>query len=250
MNAEHGRWAVVTGASEGIGREFARKLSSRGFRIYAVARNKDRLESLMKELGAGHQYLVADLGHWEDTKKVMAFMEKEHCHLLVNNAGFGLAGLFTEIPLDKQLEMVRVNIDALTSLAHTFLMQAKSGDALINLASVIGLVPYPAQSVYAATKAYVTSLTESLWQRYKGSGIYVQNLCPGSTRTQFFERSRGRPAGKKMMQSAEQVVDASLKAWDQKEGGTIISGGRNKAFAVLLRWVPRRVATSITAQME
>lgn len=249
-DSARGEWALVTGASEGIGRTFARTLSARGFRVYAVARNRERLESLMKELGPGHQFLVADLGRWEDLKKTMELLEKEHFRLLVDNAGFGFADFFTDTPLEKHLEMIRVNIDALTSLSYVFLKKARKGDALINLASVIGLVPYPAQSVYAATKAYVTSLTESLWQRYRSKGVYVQNLCPGSTRTLFFERSRGRPAGDKSMQTPEQVVRASLRAWDQGKGGTIVSGGKNKVFATFLRMMPRSVAVTITGAVE
>lgn len=250
QRSEKGEWALVTGASEGLGREFAKQLQRRGFKVYAVARNEERLQSLMMELGEGHKYLVADLSRWDDTERVMDLLKNGSFRLLINNAGFGMAGAFQEMSLQRQLNMIRVNIDAVTSFSHTFLQQARHGDALINVSSVIGLMPYPAQAVYAATKAYVTSLTESLWQRSYKKGIYVQNLCPGSTETKFFERSRGRSPDKKLFQTAQQVVDTSLMAWDRNEGGTIISGGKNKMFANLIRAVPRRVTARITGGLE
>ena len=205
--------ALITGASEGIGRALAIELCRAGHNIWAVARNAERLDDLLVELNtisgaqpgpeARHRAIPADLTDPTARQQVLGLLapphpapdgqetdrEPERPSILINNAGFGQFGEFGSSNLEKQRAMVRLNVEALTELSHGFLARAKSGDALVNVASVLGFMPLPSQPLYAATKAFVLSLTESLWAQYEAKGVYVTCLCPGSTSTAFLAKS-------------------------------------------------------------
>ena len=183
--------AMITGASEGIGREFAVQLSRQGYQITALARNEARLKELCRELGPTCKYLIADLGKAEGVKKAASEIKSRHYDLLINNAGYGVKGKFAELPLEKHLTMLHVNVTALVTLSHVFLNQAQSGDALINVSSSLAFLPMPSLGLYAASKALVTSFSESLWYQQKSRGVYVMGLCPGVTATNFSKRSGG-----------------------------------------------------------
>jgi len=128
--------ALVTGASEGIGAVFARKLAKEGFVITGVARNEEKLQSLVREIGTRHNYIVADLSTESGQKKVMSELSGAHHYdLLINNAGVGAVGKFLDIPLERQLRMLHLNCAAVVNLSHAFLKNSKSGDALINVSS-------------------------------------------------------------------------------------------------------------------
>jgi uncharacterized protein len=219
--------ALVTGASSGIGKVFARALAKSGYRITCVARSRDKLENLTKELGSGHRMLVADLGDPLQIQRVAEDVENSGYSLLVNNAGYGIYGRFDEIPLNKLEQLMIVNMNALVRLSHSFLKKAASGDALINVSSALSLLTYPGGAVYAGTKAFVTNFTESLWFEYKDRGVYVLAVLPGVTNTNFHavamgERIKASPARKSY--PAETVVKDALTALAARKTPSIISG--------------------------
>lgn len=236
--------ALVTGASEGIGRAFALRLAEKGYSITVAARNSERLDSLLREMpGSGHRKIVADLSTPEGVDVVVRELtENDRTHLLVNNAGFGLLGDFSETPYAKHRELIHLNILALVELSHAFLSRADRGDGIIQLSSALSFLPMPRQSVYSATKAFVTSFSESLWYQSRKKGIHILNLCPGSTATLFPERSGGssHKIPKFVTESPEEVVDFALYAYERKIGPTIVSGWKNRISVFLFRLLTRK----------
>lgn len=219
--------ALVTGASSGIGAVFARELARDGYAVTCVARSRDKLKDLVKELGGNSRILVADLADRDQLRRVAADVESTGYSLLVNNAGYGIYGRFDDIPLDQQEHLMAVNINALVRLSHAFLKKAAAGDALINVSSALSLLSYPGGAVYAATKAFVTNFTESLWYENKDRGVYVMALLPGVTDTDFHARATGgRPAAAQTMRSypPEVVVRKALAALKARKAPSIISG--------------------------
>jgi len=235
--------ALITGASEGIGRAFAKKLAVEGYTVTATARNEDRLQALVKGLGRGHTFQAADLSTDEGIAAIAAILTRGRFNLLINNAGFGLNGDFSNAELPKVQSMMRLNCDALVSLSHAFLQQAATGDALINVSSALAFMPMPSMGVYAATKAFVTSFSESLWHEQKERGIYVMGLCPGVTATHFHDRSGGdetnRPPAA-ITQSPEEVVETAMQALAARGKPTVVSGIKNKVVTNLTRMLPRK----------
>lgn len=248
------RKALVTGASEGIGRAFAKKLAAEGYYVTAVARNEERLKSLLQELGPQHQYLVADLG----SDKGITAIEKElfahHYTLLINNAGFGTYGKFESLAIEKSLEMIKLNIEALVRLSHSFLTNATSGDTLINVSSVLSFAPMPMNGVYSATKAFVTSFSESLWYEQKSRGVFVMGLCPGVTSTLFHKRAGGtdkKSAPAAITETPEAVVENALRALKRRHNPTVVSGHKNGIMVRLMNTLPRKaVLNMMGAQMQ
>ena len=237
--------AVVTGASEGIGRVFATALAARGFSVLAVARTQSALADLVSTLpGQGHAFVVADLGTAAGIALVEDRIRKVHVDLLVNNAGVGAVGGFTSQPRATHHHLLYLNITALTDLSHAFMQQAQAGDTLINVSSVLAFAPQPVQPIYSATKAFVTSLSESLWVEGKTRGVHVIGLHPGATDTRFGESS-GRPKGARrpgwMMSSPASVVHTALRAVKKKKGPNIVPGLLNRLFCQATRWLPRKM---------
>src|SRR6476659_5360419 len=206
---------LITGASSGIGAAFARKLAARGRNVLLVARSEDKLIALCNELGRltsiRAQYVALDLQQpdaaaqlFEETKKRELEIE-----MLINNAGFGSMGDFVKLDLDRELEIIQLNITALVALTHRFLqpMRERKRGTIINVASTAGFQAVPYMATYAATKAFVLSFSEALWEENRPYGILVMALCPGVTETGFFEASRmKRPPGR-TVQTSEQVVE-------------------------------------------
>ena len=221
--------ALITGASDGIGRALAVALAAEGYEITAVARSEDRLKALCNQLGGGSRYLVADLSTETAQDRVAEELTTRHYDVLVNNAGVATSGRLTDVPLAKQVAMVRLNNEAIVKLAYAFLMKAESGDALINTSSTLAFLPMPSLGLYCATKAFVTSFSETLWFEYKDKGIYVMGLCPGPTETNFVVNSGGNEANipKGMLQTPEQVAKATIKALKAARKPTVISGIKN-----------------------
>ncbi len=238
------RRALVTGASEGIGRSFARKLAERGYAVTLVARNTERLRSLQTELkGKDHRILTADLSRPEGLASVVAEVNgPNHYSLLVNNAGFGQLGDFSESVLTGVREMIFLNVTTLVELSHAFLVRAKRGDGIIQISSTLSYLPMPRQAVYSATKAFVTSFSESLWYQCQKKGIAVLNVCPGSTATLFPARSGGDP--KKIpawaTQTPDQVAETSLQTFERKLGPTVVTGWKNRVALFFMRFVTRK----------
>ena len=191
--------ALITGASAGLGVEFARQLSKRGHRLVLAARRKDRLETLAKELGNARAIAI-DLSKSGSAAKLLADLEAagEQVEILVNNAGFGLIGRFAELDAKRERQMIDLNVGTLTDLCRAVappLIKRKSG-GILNVASTAAFQPGPNMAVYFATKAYVLSFTEALHRELAGRGIKVTALCPGPVPTEFQERAGRDRAGR------------------------------------------------------
>ncbi|QGV81972.1 SDR family NAD(P)-dependent oxidoreductase [Streptomyces ficellus] len=238
------RRALVTGASEGIGRALTRRLAASGYTITAVARSQERLDALAGELGPGHHALAADLATEAGCRRVRQELQKSRYDLLVNNAGAAAAGPFVEVSAEQATSMIRLNCDALVTLAHAFLNGARSGDALINVASTLAFAPMPQLSIYSATKAFVASFSESLWAEQRPRGVYVMGLCPGMTATKS-QPHTGDQVPAVMVQTPEQVAATAIAALERRHRPTIISGKKNTVFAAVTRTMPRRTLQRI-----
>ena len=181
--------AVVTGASSGIGRDIARNLSQMGYDIYAVARREDKLLELKNELKTNVYPYVADLSKPEECKKLYEDLKDKDIDVLVNNAGFGAFGEFSEIPLERETEMINTNIVSVHILTKLFLNDFKAKDKgyILNVASSAGFMMGPLLATYYATKAYVLRLTEAIYRELKEekSNVHVCTLCPGPVKTEF-----------------------------------------------------------------
>lgn len=189
---------LITGASSGIGEVFARKLAARGRNVLLVARSEDKLITLCNELGRSNsiraQYVALDLSRPDAAEQLFAETEKRGLtiDLLVNNAGFGSMGDFSKLELARELNMIDLNIKSLVELTYKFLapMRERRQGAIINVASTAGFQAVPFMATYAATKAFVLSFSEALWEENRPHGIKVMALCPGVTETNFFEAAR------------------------------------------------------------
>lgn len=243
--------ALVTGASEGIGNAFAKKLASEGYVITAVARNEQKLRELVSSLGTAHQFIVADLSTESGQKLITDELTKNHYDLLVNNAGVGVVGFFAETDIEKQISMMRLNCEAVVRLAHAFLKSAVQGDALINVSSTLAFTPMPSIGLYSATKSFVTAFSEILWFEQKKRGVFVMDLCPGITSTNFQTNAGGRieDLPKNMAETPEQVVQNALKSLLNRTEPTVISGVKNKIFAGMSRVMPRKSLVSMMGKM-
>lgn len=247
--------AIVTGASSGIGEEFARQLSQRGYSVVLVARRRDRLDAIAKEIagtGGRADVIEADLSKPEGVAAVVQRIEEGDVDMLVNNAGFGINGLFGQVPLERELEEIDLNVRALTELSHAAIqqMKPKRSGTIINVGSTGSYQPVPYMSTYAATKAYVLFFSEGLHEEAKQYGVTVTCLCPGGTRTEFqqvagvAERSIPRAA----FMGPAPVVKAALDG--AKAGRAIvIPGMMNKATANLHRVFPRFAVRKIAGRM-
>jgi len=259
MNAEKPDTVLITGASSGIGLELARCFAAEGARLVLVARNTAALESLATELRRDHQVesvvLAADLSQLETPGKLFSDLKGRGIgvDILVNNAGFGAYGLFADLPLKRQLEMIQVNITALTELTGLFLpdMIARRRGGVLNVASVAGFVPGPGMAVYYATKAFVLSYTEALAAELKNTGVTVSVLCPGPTITNFGEVAGSKKA--KMFRvssmSAEAVAKSGLRAF-RRHKVVEISGVKNKLLVCLIRFTPRTLVRKLARKFN
>ncbi len=235
--------AMVTGASEGIGRAFCLALAREGWQVTGVARSRERLESLVQELpGSGHGLIQADLATEAGVTAVEQALGKGNWDLLANNAGFGVYHPLQDAPRGELDAMLAVNVRALTLLSRAFLAQAKAGACLLNTSSSLAFLPFAKGAVYAASKAYVTSFSEALWQANRGRGVYVAAVHPGITDTRFHRISFGqaKPLPRLLTQTPEQVAACALKAIKTRRKPTVISGWQNRALAFATRLLSRR----------
>ncbi|HEX5399959.1 MAG TPA: SDR family oxidoreductase [Verrucomicrobiae bacterium] len=193
MNGAIPETVLITGASSGIGRELARCFAGDGARLVLVARNTAALEELADELRRDYHVvatvLTADLSHPESPGNIFAELKGRGVvvDILVNNAGFGAHDLFLKLPLERQMDIIQVNLAALTELTGLFLpgMVARRRGGVLNVGSVAGFVPGPGMAVYYATKAFVLSFTEALAAELAGTGLTITVVCPGPTATNF-----------------------------------------------------------------
>jgi short-subunit dehydrogenase len=243
--------ALITGGSEGIGKAFALRLANEGYVVTVVARNESKLKEIAAKLGASHGYQVADLSTSEGQLKIQKIIETGKFDLLVNNAGVGTVGGFTEVPFEQQMGMFRLNCEAVVRFSYAFLTHAKSGDALINVSSALAFMPTPSMALYSATKSFVTALSDSLWYEQRKRGVYVMGLCPGITDTGFQVAAGGKredlPKG--LTQTPDHVVDVAFKALQARENPTVLTGIKNVVFAGMSRVLPRKVVVKMTGGM-
>jgi len=217
--------ALITGASAGIGEEFARQLAGRGYDLILVARRRDRLEQLAEQLPTTAQIVDCDLATEADALPGRVEKLDADVDLLVNNAGFGLRGRFLELDAERQAEMVRVNCEAIVTLTHAFAsaMVERRRGGVITVASTAGMQPLPYEVTYAATKAFAISFSEALWMELRGTGVRVTVVNPGPVRTEWqgvagYDDDTPIPPG---MISAEQCVADALQAYDSGKRSTV-----------------------------
>jgi len=253
----HGKWALVTGASAGIGVALATRLAQGGTHLVLTARRRDRLEHLATKLKNEHgiqcETVVADLAEPNAPHEIYAYTKEKglQIDLLVNNAGFGQYGELTQVDPQRLLDMVQVNCSAVVHLARLFLpgmIARKQGDVLI-LASTAAFQAVPYISTYAATKAFDLLFAEGLAEEMKPYGIRVCALCPGSTESEFHVvAGQEKFTGDHHQETAEKVARVGLEALAAGKS-YVISGFGNYLGAQSQRLVPRRLVTRIAANM-
>ena len=250
MEAAKG-WAVVTGASSGLGLHFARALVARGYPVLAVARREDKLQELAREAtgrGGRLEVLAADLQKREDVRAVADRAEElGSVELLVNNAGFASYGVFTELPLERELEQIQLNVVALVELTHRLAggMAARRRGGIINVASTVAFQPNPYFATYGATKAFVLSFTEAVAHEMKDKGVRALAVCPGPVTTEFAAVASSQELEKKIPNLApEDVVSAALAAFDAGRVVKVV-GVVNKILAFFPRIMPRPIMRAI-----
>jgi uncharacterized protein len=253
-----GKWALVTGASSGIGAAIAAELAAGGANLVLTARRRERLDELSAELARQHsvkcEVFVSDLEQPSAPEAIFAFARDKGIEiaLLVNNAGFGAYGEFAHADVARQLAMVQVNVAAMLHLTHLFLqpmVARRSGDILI-LGSTAAFQPVPYISTYAATKAFDLFFAQGLAEEVADFGIHVCALCPGSTSTEFHQVAGQTriTAMNKNRETAEKVAHVGLKALAEGKS-MVISGAKNLLGVEFQRLAPRRFVTRTAAKL-
>lgn len=251
------RAVVITGASSGIGAGFARRFAARGDDVVLVARRRDRLDDLARELTSAHgvtaTVVTADLADPAGPAAVAARLAEAGITAsgLVNSAGFGTAGPVAEEDPARVAAEIQVNVSALTVLTRLLLpdLIAARG-VLVNVSSTASHQPLPGLAVYAATKAYVTSFTEAIWQETRGTGLTVLALCPGPTATEFFDAAGSEDFIVGAIATIDEVLDAAFGALGRRDPGPVLTVGTgNKLQGWVARVGPRRLRLSIAARL-
>lgn len=244
--------ALITGASSGIGREIAKILSKKGFKVILAARREDRLRELADSLTGKSEIIACDLADTNECIRLYNAVKDEKISVLVNNAGFGKLGNFTEIPLESELAMIDLNIKAVHILTKLFLKDFKAADRgyILNVASSAGLMPGgPLMAAYYATKSYVVSLTSAVYQelRNDGSNVHISALCPGPVNTEFNEVAECKFAVKGI--SPERCAK---KAVEGLFGGKLIIVPETtmSVGAAASKLFPRRLLLGITSGIQ
>ena len=253
-----GRWALVTGASAGIGVALARELAAGGANLVLTARRKDRLETVARDLSAEHkirtEVFAADLAQAGAPQQIYAYTVAKQINVdvLINNAGFGAYGEFATVETQRLLDMVQVNCSAVVHLTRLYLpnmLKQHRGDVLI-VASTASFQAVPFISTYAATKAFDLLFAEGLAEEVRPHGVRVCALCPGSTESEFLEVAgqSGVASSMKNRETAEKVAHVGLQALAAGRS-YVISGAGNYFGAHSQRLVPRRLVTRIAGKM-
>jgi len=235
-------WAVVTGASGGLGEAYARELAGQGSNVVLVARSVDKMEALAAELTAAHgietMILPCDLSDPAERSTLLAELDTLDIHTLVNNAGFGSMGMLGELARSRVVNEVELNVVALTQLTHAVVpkMVASGRGTIINVASLAAFQPMPRMATYAATKSYVLNFTSALWGEMEGTGVRVVCICPGPTETSFFDNA-GNADVMKQRRSPEQVVVTTFNALRAGKP-YVVDGLGNTVLSKLSRFVP------------
>ncbi|SFS13255.1 hypothetical protein SAMN04487846_2639 [Microbacterium sp. cf046] len=253
-----GTTALITGASAGLGMEFASQFAARGADVVLVARREDRLvalaERLEREYAITATVIAMDLAGPDAATELRRELDTRGIRVqtLVNNAGFGMKGGFAEADAARIGEMVQLNVSALVAITREFLpdLVADGRGALVSVASTGAYQPCPNMAVYGATKAFVLSFTEALAYETKDSGLGVLALSPGATRTEFFDVVGTADAAVGRFQTPEQVVRLALRELDRHDTPpSIVSGRANAISAALVGLIPRRMALAISGRV-
>ena len=243
--------ALITGASSGIGREIAKYLDSLNYELILVARDKEKLESLNTRLNNKHKIVVMDLLIESNVKSLYVLTKNEDIDLLVNNAGFGNFGIFTETELNNDLEMIDLNIKTVHMLTKMFLkdMKKKNKGYILNVSSSAAFQPGPLMATYYSTKAYVLHLTEAIWYELKKekSNVKISCLCPGPVKTNF-NNVAGVKFGVKPLSAryvAKYAVDETLKG-----KLVIVPGFKMKCARFFGRFIPHKLLMKFTYNIQ
>lgn len=258
---------MVTGASYGLGEEFARQLARRGYDLLLTARSTELLEAVRAGIqaerpGCDVRILPLDLGRYGAPQKLSLWAREQEegpqggpVTLLVNNAGFGALGTFDNISLARQRKMVDLNVAAVVELTHLFLapMKARRQGAIVNLSSTAAFFPVPYFSVYAATKAFVLAFSSALYEEARPFGVHVMAVCPGPTATRFMENAHGTAQQKSVframrLDTAPHVVAAALRALDHGRPW-VVPGKMDRLSIFLSRLVPRQTVLYLAARL-
>lgn len=239
--------SLVTGASAGLGVEFARVLAARGSSLVLAARRTDRLEELAASLDVDVQVVTIDLSLPEAGKRL--FDAAGPVDLLVNNAGFGTHGALVDTERERLAQEVALNVAAVVDATRAFLpsMIANRFGGIVNVASTAAFQPIPGMAVYGASKAFVLSFTEAVWAEARTHGVKVTALAPGATATEFFDIA-GNPPGRQ--QTPEQVIAVAMRALDRRSTPPhVISGAGNAVAAWGTRLVPKRLLAPMAGRV-
>ena len=253
-----GQTTLITGASSGLGAEFARRLAARGSDLVLVARRADRLEKLAAELAETHGVsatgIPMDLAVPGAGAALAAAVAERGLTVtsLINNAGFGTHSPFHLAEPDRLTAEITLNVTSLVEISRAFIepLRAHGGGVLVNIASVAAYQPDPTLAVYGATKAFVLSFTEALWYESRGTGLRVLALSPGATETEFFEVAGQGASGGTSRMRADEVVDIGLRALDRRNPPpSLVAGRLNRALSGTVRLVSRRFAVSAVGRL-
>jgi short-subunit dehydrogenase len=245
--------ALITGASAGIGRELALLFAHNGYDVVLAARREDLLQQVAREIsqaGRKAHVIAADLGVPDGVRHLHDHLQRERIEVdvLVNNAGFGLRGQFADLPLDRQLDMIQLNVVSLTALTRLLLppMLTRNRGGVLNVASTAAFQPGPLMTVYYATKAYVLSFSEAIAEEVAGSALKITCLAPGPTSTEFANRAKmtGTKLFKGPVMNADVVARMGFDGWNAGRR-LVIPGFRNKLGALVVRFSPRALVPRV-----
>lgn len=243
--------ALITGASSGLGADFARVLSNRGYDLILVARRKNKLEKLKKELKTEVEIIDMDISSTFNCMKLYNQVKKEKIDIIINNAGFGLFGKFEKTKLDTELDMIDLNIKTVHTLTKLFLKDFRKKDSgyILNVASAAGFLPGPLMSTYYATKAYVLRLTESIYEelRRDHSDVYIGALCPGPVDTEFNDVAKVKFALKGL--NSYDVAEYAVKKMFQQKM-IIIPGFTTKLGIIASKFLPIKSKAKISYNIQ
>ena len=255
----HAKTVLITGGSTGIGYELAHIFAGDGYRVVLIARHAQKLAEVAKELEQRHQASVAvmakDLALASSPDEIFAELQRQGMavDVLVNNAGFGTHGEFAQVDLTSQLEMIQVNVTALTHLTRLFLpgMVARRDGRILNVASTAAFQPGPLMAVYYASKAFVLSFSEALANELDASGVRVTALCPGPTKTEFQTRA-GVTETRLMGGHSMDAKTVALAGYRGMVVGApvVIPGARNRLLALVVKFLPRRTVIKVVRRIQ
>ena len=251
----HTPFAIITGASRGIGAEYARALATRGYSLLLIARDENRLKDLARTITSTHTVEIKteciDLAKQGAAQQVYeaATLHNARVDLLINNAGFGLFGEFATMPMHQIQAMLQLHINTVVETTRLFLpsMLEKKSGGIINVASIAGFLAIPYMAEYAATKAFLVSFSEAVAKEVRSSGVTIQACCPGSTETDFHRTAGHQPRNPLPAQTAQEVVHASLKALKTRKSRVTV-GLQGFITETLTRFMPQSILMKVAGK--